>query len=123
MLSDVHREEKQTENKGSISNLMPPSPLLLQWAPFCLWLMRWGGVKAALHEPRMALDAKKKAKNYIICKKKKAANYLLSSFLNKIHQPDRINDKHWLCPMYLNKIKALMMIWGGMLGILSGKQC
>lgn len=54
---------------------------------------------------------------------KKAANYLLSSFLNKIHQPDRINDKHWLCPTYLNKIKALMMIWGGMLGILSGKRC
>lgn len=60
-----------------------------------------------------------------MCKKKeekKAANYLLCSFLNKIHQPDHISDKHWLCLMYLRKIKALMMIRGGKLGILSGKQ-
>lgn len=117
--SDVHREEKQTENKRPISNWMPPSPLLLQWALFCLWLMWWGGIKAENY-----IRCKiRKATNYIICKKPQPANYLLSSFLNKIHQPDHKNDKHWLCPMYLNKIKASMMIWGGKLGILNGKQC
>lgn len=122
MLSDVHREEKQTKNKRPVLDLMPPSPLLFPWALLCLWLMRWGSVKVALHEPRTALDAKKPLKITLYAKKK-AVNYLLSSFLNKIHQPDHINDKHWLCLMYLSEIQALMMNWEAKLGILSGKQC
>lgn len=70
MLSDVPREEKQTKNKRPILDLMPPSPLLLQWAPFCLWLMRWGGVKAAPHEATTALDAKNKLKTTLYVKTK-----------------------------------------------------
>lgn len=113
----MQREEKQTKNKRPILNLMPPTPVgnILFMANVLEWC------KTALHKASTALDAKKKLKTTLYIKKK-AANYSLSSFLNKIHQPDHINDKHWLCLMYLSKIKALMMTWGGKFGILGGKE-